>query len=149
MYGSPSEAAQDARAWRCLLGGDNASFVLHFQTTVQSFNNIHDCSGVSRPVRTQQQLQGVPAVSDCVVSGNSSPVLEAQDPLQTHSFVHGAIGDFQLLRRYLEAAVEAWQELIQNNVGIIDGGPARKPDLCNKSVLERSRGALHSPLGLR
>ena len=85
-----------------------ASFVLHRQAIVQSFKHIHRRSGVGRPVLAGQQLKGAPAVSDRVVPGDSAPVFEAQDLLQTHPFVHCAIGDFRLLRRHLEAVVEAW-----------------------------------------
>ena len=98
MYGSASEAPKDARAWWRLLRGDDAFFVLHFQPSVRSLKYIHHCSGVAWPVRAWQQLQGAPAVSDRVVPGDSTPVLEAQDPLQTHPFVYGSIGDFRLLR---------------------------------------------------
>ena len=86
--------------------------MLNFQATVQPLQHIDDCSGVARSVRARQQLQGAPAVSDSVVSGDSAPVLEAQDPLETHRSFHGTVGDFQHLCRYLEAAVEPWKKVL-------------------------------------
>ena len=131
------------------MGGDDAAFVLHCQMSVQSLEYVHGCSGVGRPVRAGQQLQGVPAVSDRVVPGDSAPVLEARDPLQAHLLVYGTIGDFRLPRRHTEAAVEAWKEALQHTVRIVDGDCARKPQLRNEPVLERSRGAFYTTLGLR
>ena len=127
MCGSPGEALKDTRTRRRFLRWDAAPLVLHVQATVQSFKHIHSCSGVGRPVRTGQQLQGAPAVSDRVVPGDSAPVLKAQDPLQAHLLVYGTIGDFRLPRRHLEAAVEAWKEALQHAVRIVDGDCARKP----------------------
>ena len=101
------KSRKDTRTRRRFLRWDVAPLVLHRQAIVQSFKHIHSCSGIGRPVRAGQQLQGAPAVSDRVVPGDSAPVLEAQDPLQTHPFVHCAIGDFRLLRGHLEAFVEA------------------------------------------
>ena len=149
MCGSPCEAAKYARTWRRFLRRDVAPLVLHRQAIVQSFKHIHSCSGIGRPVRAGQQLQGAPAVSDRVVPGDSAPVLEAQDPLQTHPFVHCAIGDFRLLRGHLEAFVEAWKEVLQHSVGVIDGSRTRKSEFADEPVLERSCGAFHSTLRLR
>ena len=148
MYGSAGEAAKDARTWWRFLRGDDTSFALHCQMSVQSFEYIHSCSSVARPVRAGQQLQGAPAVSDRVVPGDSASVLEAQDPLQTHLLTHDTIGDFRLLSRHLEAAIEAWKEVSKHAVGVVDSGCARKPELSNEPVLERSRGTLHPTLGL-
>ena len=127
MCGSPGEAPKDTRTRRRFLRWDVAPLVLHCQPSVQSLKHIHGCSGVARPVRAGQQLQGAPAVSDRVVPGYSAPVLESQDPLQAHLLVYDTIGDFRLPRRHLEAAVEAWKEALQHAVRIVDGDCARKP----------------------
>ena len=92
MRGSLGEVAQDIRTWRGLLRGDDAVFELHCQPSVQSLKHLHGCTGAGRSIRAGQQLKAAPAVSDRVVPGDSAPVLEAQDPLQAHLLVYGAIG---------------------------------------------------------
>ena len=101
--------AKHTRTWRCLLGGDVPSLMLHFQAPVQSLKYIFDCTGVAGPVRTGQQMESTPAISESVVPGDSASVFETQHFLQRES-IHLSIGGFRLLGRHLEAAVEAWQE---------------------------------------
>ena len=120
VSGPPGEVAKDAGTWWCLLGGDVPSLVLHFQVPVQALKYIYDCTGVARPVRSGQQLQSTPAISDSVVPGDSASVIEAQHLLQVDS-VHWSIGGFRLLGRHLEAAVEAWKKVLQHTICIIDG----------------------------
>ena len=54
-----------------------------------------------------------------------------------------------MLCRHSKAFVEAAGEVLQHDVGLLDGGCTRESELSHQPILERPRGAFHSTLGLR
>ena len=65
-----------------LLGVDDASLVAHPEPAVQSFQDLHDRTGIAGAFRLRQQLQRMQLELHRIVLGHLPAVLEAQDLLQ-------------------------------------------------------------------
>ena len=74
---------------------------------------------------------------------------EAEDAIQARVRLQRAVGNFRVLRHDSEASVEADEEVLQHDVGLLDGCCTRESELSHQSVLKGTRSALHSTLGLR
>ena len=107
MGASTIQGPENARAWRCLLGGDRAVLIAYEELTVQPLLDLHLDSGVAWPFHAGQQLQSAPVVFDRVVPGHLAAMFEAEYPTEGHVRIYGPVGDVRLFRRDSELLVEA------------------------------------------
>ena len=138
-----------ARTGRRLLAGDDLSLVPHSQLAVQAFQDLYHRSRIAAPLRPRQQLKRTPPVLHRVVPGHPATVPEAERRIEAHVWLQRVEGSLRVLCRHSKAFIEADEEVLQHDVGLLDGGCTRESELSHQPVLERSRCALHSTLGLR
>ena len=72
----------------------------------------------------------------------------AENPSYFQTCIGNPIGGFCLGRWHSEPSVEAWQELTQNTIGLLQGAGIGQPQLRHQPVLEGAVGPLHSPFRL-
>ena len=115
---------------------DGLSVVADHQLAVGPFQDLHLEAGIARPVHPGKQLQDPPVVFDRVVSSHLARVFEADGLGERQFGGYRAVSFLGLLRGHGELGVEPGQELLEDIVGLLDGGSTCQAQFGDQPVLE-------------
>ena len=139
--------SQSHRMGWCWPAGDEVAQEANRQAAVQPFLDLHPSAGVAAPLRSRQELQGMPSQLYRVVLAHRALMLEAQHPRQVQPHCW-AIGGAGLGGWHGEAGVEPGQEGPQHLVGLCQGSGSSQAQFRHQPLLEGAPEALDSALGL-
>ena len=110
--------------------------VADHQLAVGPFQDLHLEADIARPVHPGKQLQDPPVVFDRVVSSHLARVFEADGLGESQFGGYRAVSFLGLLRGHGELGVEPGQELLEDIVGLLDGGSTCQAQFGDQPILE-------------
>ena len=147
--GAPSVAGSEGQgAWWGRLCCQSPPLVYDQDGTIKALLDLDGGAGVAGSAVIRQYLYGGAVEADGVVVGHSAAVLEAQYRIEGEVGRELAVGGVELSRDDCELPVEAWQEVGEHPVGLLDSSGSGEAQLRDQPVLKGAPDALYAALGL-
>ena len=128
---------------------DPASILADREPPIEEATHDDARLGIAGALGIGEELQVLRAERDGVVIGHGALMGEAADVVEIEGRREGAVGGPRLGGGARKARIVAWEEGLQDGIGLLQSARLRETELTDETILEGAPEPLDATLGLR